>query len=263
MRLAPEETKKLQDQDEEVKPGLFEGDIAMDEAMYDKWRVGFRWTNFPDKIWKNGIVSYYISELYNEASTQLIHGAIEKINYMTCVKLIPWDRQTVDYIHIQPVKDPSGCWSHVGRRGGEQVVSLQAPTDYSPGCLASEGTPIHEIMHALGTFHEQSRWDRDKYIDLHRDNIKPNSLQNFKIQPYHKAFTKYPYDYNSLMHYGNNFFAVDRSKPTITPKKEGVSVGQREGMSVLDCIKLNDLYGCFKGHKESYYRRICRTYGVK
>ena len=50
--------------------------------------------------------------------------------------------------------DDSGCWSFVGRQGGRQVLNLQRS-----GCVRP-GTVEHEMLHALGTYHEQSRPDR-------------------------------------------------------------------------------------------------------
>jgi len=44
-------------------------------------------------------------------------------------------------------------------------VSLQ-----SPGCMWS-GVASHEIMHALGFVHEQSRSDRDHYVSVLWENI--------------------------------------------------------------------------------------------
>ena len=46
-----------------------------------------------------------------------------------------------DYIDIVRGQ---GCHSHVGKQGGRQEISLG---DY---CAGNVGTPIHEIMHALG-----------------------------------------------------------------------------------------------------------------
>ena len=56
------------------------------------------------------------------------------------------------------------CFSMIGRQGGKQQISL------GNGC-GQIGVAIHEIMHALGFFHEQSRRDRDNYITINFGNI--------------------------------------------------------------------------------------------
>ena len=43
----------------------------------------------------------------------------------------------------------SGCWSQVGKTGGKQELSLKARSD-GGWCAYSVGTPIHELMHAIG-----------------------------------------------------------------------------------------------------------------
>lgn len=92
---------------------------------------------------------------------------------MTCVRFVPWNGKSKDYLLIWPIKYPTGCWSFVGKFGGAQIVSLQAPDKKGAHCLGNEGRAIHELMHALGIFHEQSRWDRDKFVKIHNDNIIP------------------------------------------------------------------------------------------
>ena len=57
------------------------------------------------------------------------------------------------------------CFSSIGRVGGRQVVSLHDNCKY-------RGKVVHEILHALGFFHEHSRSDRDKYIKVIWKNIK-------------------------------------------------------------------------------------------
>ena len=48
-----------------------------------------------------------------------------------------------------------------------------------PNCLR-EGVIIHEILHALGFFHEHSRPDRDQYITIDFDNLKDGMQHNFE-----------------------------------------------------------------------------------
>ena len=57
------------------------------------------------------------------------------------------------------------CYSNVGRMGGEQELSLAGP------CL-KKGTAIHELMHALGFWHEQNRPDRDFWVQIIMSNIQ-------------------------------------------------------------------------------------------
>jgi len=57
---------------------------------------------------------------------------------------------------------------------------------------------MHEILHTLGFFHEQARSDRDKYIIVHKDRIRHNGLDNFKIQ---NTINNIPYDAESVLQY--------------------------------------------------------------
>ncbi|EFN62831.1 Astacin-like metalloendopeptidase [Camponotus floridanus] len=250
-------------QDPEVRPGLFEGDIAMTNEYLNYWRIGLRWDVFPDKLWQNGIVPYVISDLYNPADYVKIYKAITYINNMTCVKFIPWDGKSKDFLLIWPMMNPKGCWSFVGKFGGAQILSLEPPDEKGPNCLENEGRAIHELMHALGIFHEHSRADRDMYIDIHYENIIPGFRSNFNKQSPENATYSYEYGYDSIMHYGNYFFSIDPMKPTLTPKMPGVMIGQRTAMSKTDCLKLNNLYGCLNKPEEAgIYHNICKTWGL-
>lgn len=48
--------------------------------------------------------------------------------------------------------------------GGRQTMSI------GYGCIY-KGTIQHEAMHAVGFWHEQSRYDRDDYVEVIWDNI--------------------------------------------------------------------------------------------
>ena len=44
------------------------------------------------------------------------------------------------------------------------------------GCFSSH-TIQHELLHVLGFFHEESRPDRDDYLQINLDNVDPNQVE--------------------------------------------------------------------------------------
>ena len=58
------------------------------------------------------------------------------------------------------------CWSYFGMVGrGEQRISIGRGCEY-------KGIIQHEIFHALGRVHEQSRQDRDQYVSVRLQNVR-------------------------------------------------------------------------------------------
>lgn len=168
----------------------------------------------------------------------LIEKAINAYHQNTCIKFFPRRSMDMDYISIE--NDKSGCWSSIGRIGGKQEVNLQ-----SPGCVTKVGTIMHELMHALGFLHEQNSEDRDKYITVNTNNIKPGYENNFDKAPRDSTFRfGVPYDYGSVMHYSVISFSKN-NQPTITPKQTtNVEIGQRNAFSKHDIEKINRMYKC-------------------
>jgi hypothetical protein len=100
----------------------------------------------------------------------MIKRAMEEYHTRTCIRFVPRQRDHRDYLLI--TSEQTGCWSSVGRTGGPQKLNLQ-----SPGCLTTLGTPVHELMHAVGFLHEQNRQERDKYVTIRWENIQEGTAK--------------------------------------------------------------------------------------
>ena len=66
------------------------------------------------------------------------------------------------------------CASSIGRKGGLQNL-------YIGSACKSLSTILHEMMHAIGFLHEHTREDRDNYIELKFENIKPGTYSPIMI----------------------------------------------------------------------------------
>lgn len=111
----------------------------------------------------------------------------------------------------------------------------------------------------LGFFHEQSRNDRDNYVEIHWENIKEDDRDQFRTGNERNLVVQEStgfYDYGSIMHYPGNAFAIDENLPTITAiqnpdvnnAKMGLSRKGVEYMSDEDIRQLNSRYKCAGKH---------------
>ncbi|WP_269570091.1 M12 family metallopeptidase [Legionella tunisiensis] len=70
---------------------------------------------------------------------------------------------------------------------------------------------VHEIGHALGLWHEQSRADREEFIRILWENIEEDHKFNFD-QHLTDGEDFGSYDYQSIMHYGAYAFSKNGKK---------------------------------------------------
>ncbi|OQV15003.1 putative High choriolytic enzyme 1 [Hypsibius exemplaris] len=147
---------------------LFEGDIIIpDKAVVAKGVVinAMKGTNVK---WPDAKIYYTIANNFSEGEKTIIQGAISHIEQRSCVR---FQRRTNQHDHILIVDGgrSAGCSSSIGRIGGQQQLKLSR----SSGCVHL-GVIIHEFLHALGFYHEQSRSDRDDYLIINWENIRPS-----------------------------------------------------------------------------------------
>ncbi|KAG8125984.1 hypothetical protein E2320_021100 [Naja naja] len=174
-----------------------------------------------------------ISPEFSVEHKDVIIKAMEEFVSLTCIRFI---KHTVEYDYINIVPGDR-CWSYFGKIGGRQQLSL-----LKHGCIY-KGLIQHELNHALGFLHEQTRSDRDNYVKINLEYVAKGEWGNFEKG--NTTNLDLPYDYDSVMHYGAYDFSNTAGKPTIIPIPNGsVPIGQRIGLSNLDVKKINKLYSC-------------------
>ncbi|KAL2084262.1 hypothetical protein ACEWY4_019780 [Coilia grayii] len=182
-------------------------------------------------------VPYHLHRTLDSNAKGVILKAFEQLRLKTCIDFRPRHWSFEQHIAL---KWSIGCWSAVGR----QLVFSQ-DLSIGPHC-DTVATVEHELLHALGFWHEQSRPDRDDYVTINWQNIEPGEEQNFKIGTNDTNSTMgTPYDYLSIMHYPQDAFTNGNGSTIITKLPEFQDViGQRLDMSHYDVEELNRLYGC-------------------
>lgn len=178
--------------------------------------------------WPGGIIPYVLDEsLLDEAWA---YAGMKEWEAKTPILFV--ERTTEkDYVRFVSA---NGCYSSIGRRGGEQILSL------GEGC---DTAGAHEIGHLIGQFHEQSRVDRDQYIDVFFENIPDDLEYNFQtyIARGYLGAELGPYDVDSVMHYWSTAFS-DTGAPTILTK-DGKTINDSTVLSPLDVEAAWAVYG--------------------
>jgi len=228
---------------------LFEGDMLLNpqqkmaiKEQLSKSKKQHAFAAIKTGLWlssnKAETIKYYIDPAVAGA-TKSIYEAVAEYHQKTCIRFTRvTSRPYGPHIYFTT---GSGCSSPVGKQRSGNSIRI------ARGCW-HKGTIEHEMGHSLGFFHEQSRPDRDSYVEILWGNIQRGMEHNFNKYGLTRIDSRgFAYDMDSMMHYGGDFFSTDRrSKLTIRTKNPAYQkrIGQRRGMSPGDVAQLNAMYHC-------------------
>jgi hypothetical protein len=182
-------------------------------------------------LWTGGVVPYQFDANTNASEQAAMRAAMNALESVAAVHFVVRSNQA-NYLAI---RDANGNNSQVGMVGGGQTVNI-FNWDF-------QYIMCHELMHALGVWHEQSRSDRGDFVTINYGNISQTDCggpcaYNFNIV---SGDLIGPYDFDSVMHY-DQFAFSSNGGPTITvlpPHQQWADlIGQSDHLSATDITGL-------------------------
>ncbi|GMR60378.1 hypothetical protein PMAYCL1PPCAC_30573, partial [Pristionchus mayeri] len=229
---------------------LFEGDI---DLTPEQWKVALEADPANPLRRRQGLASvaqmwqpmgapvipYTFAPGYPAQYQQVVRDAIAFWEQRTCAKFrlaTNADTSAIVFSH-----NANGCSSSVGRRNQRQSLNLQIP-----GCMTVT-IVAHELSHAFGTLHVQSRTDRETYVQVDTSNIQRGMEHNFRMEPNGMSNYGIPYEFGSMQHYFPYAFAINQQRPTIYARLayqrfQGSMDGPRA--TFWDTVLINRWYKC-------------------
>merc|ERR1712218_227276 len=133
--------------------------------------------------------------------------------------------------------------------------------NFGKGCKVSTGLIWREVMFALGAAAEYRRPDRDLFVSVKLENVKPNMKRLFTKVPNGNTYGL-PYDHFSVM--AVSLWDMD-GKEVVVPKDTKIMkhLGKMDEVvpSLRDITLLNRMYKCDAVKVEdvkAHYARFCK-----
>ena len=149
------------------------------------------------QAWPEGIIPYDLSKLPPDEQSTVKQAMQRWMDTGARIAFVPRTTQTA-YIQFTGRTDAGNNTSQTGFKAGVRVEINITAFWWRQG----EWMPAHELGHVLGFHHEHARWDRDQYVTIHYEHIKPGRAADYDWIPKTSwLVSATPYDYHSIMHY--------------------------------------------------------------
>jgi astacin len=226
---------------------LYQGDIVLSVEQSEQLLAAH--TNKSERVkrqaeadlnerWQERDIPFCFDKDITPSKEKLIRQAIRFWENHTC---LTFKHDCAAEYHMEFYNGTS-CESPIGKqkRYPPNRISI------GDGCMMT-GIAAHEIAHSLGFYHEQSRVDRDQFVQINKARIIKHLAHNFdKEASWQNNNLGVFYDYGSVMHYNEAAFAVKPGDITIVAneKRFQKTMGSRISPTFADVLEMNRLYQC-------------------
>ncbi|KAG8178330.1 hypothetical protein JTE90_026298 [Oedothorax gibbosus] len=155
-----------------------------------------------------------------------------------CYSRVRFSQNTHDDGKCLLITNEEGCYFSPTDCEGSRPRNCRPRLSIGDGCW-SRGTILHELMHVLGFEHEHQRPDRNRHLKVKWGNIDRDAASQFKRLEKNEFFwdiTRFPFDYYSVMLYGEYDFSRNGHKTLMSKNRRGWR--DHNTLSRLDKIKV-------------------------